>query len=183
MRATIFAALVAMTLVICLTASTPEKKQDTKPVAAAAVAKAVKISDIPGITTADRTPDACVNCHANHPEMKKDFRLTTELASWQKTGADSAMLAKALAAAPAGKVYSGKHPDIKALVFTIPDDCLMCHVRDSRVAPPFTKLLHAIHLVGGKENHFLTNANGTCTSCHKLDQQTGFWGLGSGVEN
>jgi hypothetical protein len=58
----------------------------------------------------------------------------------------------------------------------------MCHVRDSRVAPPFAKLLHEIHLVGGKENHFLTLANGTCTSCHKLDQKTGTWRLGSGIE-
>jgi hypothetical protein len=141
----------------------------------------IKLSDIPGITTPDRTPHACVDCHANHPEMKMDFRLTKVLASW-KDSVPAEILKKAQAIAPEGRKLNGKHPDIKDLVKVIPNDCFMCHVRDSKVAPPFTKLLHAIHLEDGEKNHFLTRANGTCTSCHKLDQKTGTMGLGSGEE-
>lgn len=157
-------------------------KPDT---AKASIAKSDKpvvgISDIPGITTTDRTPHACVDCHANHPEMKMDFRLTTVLASWD-TAAPPEIVKKAQAVAPSGRKLKGRHPDVGNLVTVVPDDCLMCHVRDSKIAPPFTKLLHAIHLTGGEKNHFLTKANGTCTSCHKLDVKTGTWGLGHGEE-
>ena len=107
--------------------------------------------------------------------MKMDFRLTTTLAKWHLSGADKEILAKAQAAAPAGKVLTGKHPDVKDLVKVIPDDCLMCHNRESWTAPPFSRMLHAIHLVGGKDNHFLTMIHGTCTNCHKLDEKTGTW--------
>jgi hypothetical protein len=175
-------ALTAMALSAYAAPPGPDKKQDTRPAVAKDAKPEIKLSDIPGITTPDRTPHACVDCHANHPEMKMDFRLTTVLAKWHTAGADSGILEKARAAAPEGRIPTGKHPDIQALVKVIPDDCFMCHVRDSRVAPPFTKLLHEIHLVGGKDNHFLTKANGACTSCHKLDEKTGMWHLGSGVE-
>jgi hypothetical protein len=142
-------------------------------------ASGAKISDIPGITTPDRTPHACVDCHVNVPERKVDYRLPSILAKW-KNGADPDIFAKAKAAAPAGAVLTGKHPDV-SWIKVIPDDCLKCHKRDSQQAPPFARLLHTIHLVGGKENHFLTKARGTCTSCHKLDQKTGAWHIGSGL--
>jgi len=148
------------------------KKTEIKPAVTTEVKPEVKISDIPSITTPDRTPHACVDCHKNYTEMKMDARLKTVLAKWQ-TGADPEIVAKAQAAAPGGRKLTGKHPDIQALVKTIPDDCLMCHVQSSVVAPPFSKLLHAIHLVGGKDNHFLTMANGTCTSCHNLTRKQG----------
>jgi hypothetical protein len=157
------------------TAATPADKKQEAP------KPEVKMSDIPGITTPDKTPHACVDCHANHPEMKMDFRLSTTLAKW-RDGADPEIFEKAKAAAPAGRTLTEKHPDVHALVKVIPDDCFMCHVRDSRVAPPFSKLLHEIHLTGGKDNHFLTMAGGTCTSCHKLDEKTGTWRVGSGEE-
>jgi len=177
-----FFAFAAMAFSICFAGTTADKKPEAKPaVAKEAKGPEMKLSDIPSITTPDRTPHACVDCHKNYPEMKKDFRLTNILATWQ-AGASPEIVEKARAAAPAGRTLTGKHPDVKALVKVIPDDCLMCHVQNSRVAPPFSKLLHAIHLVGGKENHFLTFANGTCTSCHKLDEKTGTWHLGSGEE-
>ena len=159
----------------------PAKTETAKAEAATAEKPLVKLSDIPGITTPDRTPHACVDCHANHPEMKMDFRLTKVLASW-KDSVPPEILKKAQIIAPDGRKLSGRHPDIKDLVRIIPTDCFMCHVRDSKVAPPFTKLLHAIHLEGGEKSHFLTRANGTCTSCHKLDEKTGTMGLGSGEE-
>lgn len=169
------------TISVLAVTPTTEKKQDVKPSEPTEAKQEMKLSDIPSITTPDRTPNACVDCHKVYPEMKFDGRLSTVIAGW-KVKPDLKILEKARAAAPIGKTITGEHPDIKALVKTIPDDCLMCHVRDSRVAPPFAKLLHEIHLVGGKENHFLTLANGTCTSCHKLDQKTGTWRLGSGIE-
>lgn len=61
----------------------PAKTETAKAEAATAEKPLVKLSDIPGITTPDRTPHACVDCHANHPEMKMDFRLTKVLASWK----------------------------------------------------------------------------------------------------
>jgi hypothetical protein len=185
MKAPTVLALTAMAVALCSAGLAADASMDVKPSATQEVKQEaqseVKLSDIPSITTPDRTPHACVDCHKIYPERKMDFRLTTILAGW-KNGVDPDILEKAQAAAPDGRTLTGKHPDISALIKTIPDDCFMCHARDSRVAPPFTRLLHAIHLVGGKENHFLTVANGTCTSCHKLDQKTGAWGLGSGQD-
>ena len=42
--------------------------------------------------------------------------------------------------------------------------------------------MHRIHLTGGDKNHYLTEFQGDCTNCHKLDQKTGAWSLGSGSE-
>jgi len=144
-----------------------------------AAASEPRLPDLPGITTPDKTPRACVDCHKNNAERKMDFRLPSLLARW-RDGADPQVFEKAKAAAPAGKLLAGKHPDVAAQIQVIPNDCLMCHMRDSQAAPPFAKLLHTIHLVGGKENHFLTGPQGTCTHCHKLDPKTGALRLGSG---
>jgi hypothetical protein len=101
------------------------------------------------------------------------------LAQW-KNGVDPKIFEKAKAAATAGVTLSGKHPDVSAMIKIIPDDCLKCHMRNSLMVPPFAKLLHAIYLVGGMENPFLAYYRGTCTNCHKLDQKTGAWHIGSG---
>ena len=193
MNVLLSAAIVAFSLSAGYAAPADEsKKADVKPAVTAEAKPAaaakdapkpeMKMSEIPGITTPDKTPHACVDCHVNHPEMKMDFRLSATLARWQTNGTEAEFLKKAQAAAPAGLKLTGKHPDVKAIVKVIPDDCLMCHSRDSQKVPPFSKMLHAIHLVGGKDNHFLTMAQGTCTSCHKLDQVTGMWHVGSGEE-
>ena len=181
MKAITVVALMAMAFVVCAAQNGPDKKQHAKPAASREPGPEMKLSDIPGITTPDKTPHACVDCHINHPEMKMDFRLTKTLAQWQ-AGVTPEILGKAKAATLAGAALTGKHPDVQALVKTIPDDCLMCHSRDSKQAPPFSRLLHAIHLVGGKDNHFLSMLNGTCTNCHKLDEKTGAWRVGSGQE-
>ena len=185
MKVTKVAALTVCALAVCSATMATDAKQDVKSSgdnkAEQAAESEVKLSDIPSITTPDRTPYACVDCHKTYPDMEIDGRLTTALAGW-KEASDPRILEKARAAAPAGRTLAGRHPDISALVKIVPNDCLMCHSRDSWAAPPFTKLLHAIHLVGGTENHFLTLASGTCTSCHKLDDKTGTWYLGSGEE-
>ena len=139
------------------------------------------LPDLPGITTPDKTPNGCVDCHRNNPEQKTDARLTTYMEKWRQ-GASPKLLAKAQAAAPEGTKLSGKHPDAASLIAVIPTDCLKCHSGNSKLAPPFKKLLHTIHLSGGKENSFLATYKGTCTNCHKLDQKTGAWSLGSGSE-
>jgi hypothetical protein len=182
-KATTITVLVGFAMAVCSVLLAANARQNAEPAGGVAVKQAaapeVKLSDLPGITTPDRTPHACVDCHVNHPESNVDFRLPSILAQW-KDGADPKIFEKAKAAAPKGKTLVGKHPDVSAEIRTIPDDCLQCHMRDSQMAPPFAKLLHAIHLVGGKENHFLTVSNGTCTNCHKLDQKTGTWHIGSG---
>ena len=151
---------------------------DNKPETQPASVQAITLSDFPGITTPDKTPQACVDCHKNYPEKKKDFSLTAVLARW-KDKCEPEVMAKAQAAAPAGITLKGKHPDVTALVKIIPDDCLMCHSRDSKTVPPFARMLHLIHLTDKADNHFLSKAKGTCTSCHKLDEKSGTWRVGS----
>ncbi|HEY4956131.1 MAG TPA: hypothetical protein VII02_14730, partial [Gemmatimonadaceae bacterium] len=89
---------------------------------------------------------------------------------------------KAQASAPTGVILQGKHPRTKGAFNNIPAQCLVCHRKDSRRAPPFARMLHMIHLTGGDENHFLTIYQGECTGCHKLDLSTGRWTIPSAPE-
>lgn len=57
-----------------------------------------------------------------------------------------------------------------------------CYGSGSKMAPPFSQMLHAIHLSGGEKNSFLTMFQGECTYCHKLDLVTGRWTIRSGAE-
>jgi hypothetical protein len=183
MKTMTIAALMIIALAVCSVTLAVSAKQEAKSAAGKSVkqvAAGANMVDIPGITTPDKTPHACVDCHVNHPEKNMDYRLPSILAQWRK-GADPRILAKAKAAAPEGRTLTGKHPDVAGQIKIIPDDCLKCHKRDAQMAPPFAKLLHTIHLAGGPENHFLTMAKGTCTSCHKLDLKTGAWHMGSGA--
>ena len=137
---------------------------------------------IPGITTADPFPQACVSCHVLRAEENLDVRLSTIVKRLGDT-VPPALLARAQAAAPAGVTLKGRHPETKPEVFqNIPRGCLECHGRAAREAPPFARLLHAIHLQGGEANHFLTMFQGECTLCHKLDAGTGAWSIPSGPE-
>ena len=136
---------------------------------------------IPGITAEDTHPNACIDCHVNHPEMKMDARLSTVIGGFTKQ-VDEKTLAKAKAASADPSKIKGKHPAVDAAFKDIPNACLKCHKRDSKTAPPFAHLAHAIHLVGGQENYFMTVYQGECTQCHKLDQKTGAWSIPSGPE-
>lgn len=136
---------------------------------------------IPGITAPDSVPHACVNCHINYPEMNLDARFSTQMARWSEK-VEPTLLAKAQASAPQGMILKGKHPKTTGGFNNIPAQCLVCHGKDSRRAPPFARMLHLIHLTGGEENHFLTIYQGECTHCHKLDMSTGRWTLPSAPE-
>jgi hypothetical protein len=141
---------------------------------------------IPGITAEDERPHGCVDCHKNDPARKMDHRLSTHMEAWLE-GAPKELAAMAQDAAPRSMEIKGKHPKIKADLTTadIPDKCLACHAkhpRNEKEGPPFSRLMHRIHLTGGEENRFLTYYQGECTYCHKLDQKTGHWELASGTE-
>jgi hypothetical protein len=136
---------------------------------------------IPGITAKDQFPRACVDCHLNYPEQKMDARFSTFMKQWTQK-VEPQLLAKAAASAPPGVKLKGQHPAVLGALKNIPTACLMCHGRTSTMAPPFARMLHAIHLTGGKDNHFLTVFQGECTHCHKLNAATGAWSLPSGPE-
>jgi len=137
---------------------------------------------IPGITAPDTHPGACVDCHIVYKEMNLDARFSTLAKGWT-TQVTPALLAYAKGAAPAGLTITGRHPAIPAAGFeNIPGFCLACHGKASKVAPPFSRMLHEVHLSGGDENHFLTLFQGECTLCHKLNTKTGAWTIPSGPE-
>lgn len=136
------------------------------------------VRKIPGLTAPDTHPNACVDCHKDYPEMNMDVRLSTLLAKWAEK-VEPRMLARAQTAAGEFKL-TGKHPKSTAALAGVPQKCLTCHGKASKKAPPFARLMHALHLVGGKDNHFMTYYQGDCTYCHKLDQKTGEWKVPSG---
>jgi len=136
---------------------------------------------IPGINADDKFIHACVDCHVNHTEMKMDVRLSTLMKQWNEK-VDEKLLAKARASSPEGLVLKGRHPSIGDSFKNIPGDCLKCHGSTSKMAPPFAKLMHSIHLTGGDENHFMTMFQGECTHCHKLSAKTGAWSISNGPE-
>jgi len=139
------------------------------------------VRQIPGVVAADPYRNACVDCHLNYVEMKLDARFSTLLQRWSAQ-VEPRLLAKAQASAPQGKTLKGKHPNTAGAVQDIPAKCLVCHGKNSKLAPPFAGMLHLIHLTGGEQNHFLTLFQGECTYCHKLDLSTGSWRIPSAPE-
>ncbi len=136
---------------------------------------------IPGITAEDRFPNGCVDCHLNYQEMNLDTRFSTLMAQWTKE-VEPRVMDKAKAAAPQGLTLSGKHPAVNDFS-DVPKSCLTCHQTGSTVAPAFSRMLHAIHLGGGEQSHFMTMFQGECTHCHKLNPVTGEWAIASGKEH
>lgn len=137
---------------------------------------------IPGLTAKDEFPKACVSCHVNLPEKKEDERLSTLMKPMSEK-VEPALLAKAQLAAPAGVKLQGKHPRITpAMLRNIPGACIKCHTPTSKKAPGFDRMMHLIHLAGGGENHFLSEFQGECTHCHKLNEKTGAWSVPSAPE-
>lgn len=136
---------------------------------------------IPGINAVDSYPNGCVDCHVNHTDIKVDARFSTMLKQWSES-VDPKLLAKVQAAAPEGLTLKGKHPTSGNVLTSIPAKCLVCHDKEATRSPPFSRMMHVIHLVGGEENHFLTAYQGECTSCHKLNTTTGQWTTPSAPE-
>jgi hypothetical protein len=114
---------------------------------------------IPGITSEDKYPRACVDCHVNYVKMKLDTRISTLLKQWQQQ-VPAPLLAKAQASAPAGVALLGRHPPVTSALDNIPATCLICHSKTSKTAPPFASLMHKIHLTGGERNHYLNDISG-----------------------
>lgn len=135
---------------------------------------------IPGITAADQFPGACVSCHVVLPDGH-DMRLST-LVAGMTAGVRPDLKAIAQASAPTGVSLKGRHPDVTDSFEDIPAACLDCHAGDSKKAPPFAAMIHAIHLGDRPENHFLTIFQGECTHCHKLDKSNGWMRIPSGPE-
>ena len=136
---------------------------------------------IPGVTAPDLFPNSCIDCHVNHTDIKVDARFSTQIARWNEK-VEPELLAKAQAAAPEGMTLKGKHPKMGVKFDNIPAGCINCHNRDSEGAPPFSRMMHLIHLTGGDKNPFLTEYHGECTNCHKLNLTTGRWAFPSGPE-
>lgn len=136
---------------------------------------------IPGITADDDFPTACVSCHVVLPDGK-DVRLSTLMQQWE-VEVDSILLAEARSAAPPGLVLTGKHPEAQTSLQSIPLGCMTCHGRDASLAPPFSRLMHRIHLVGGEANRFVSMFGGECTYCHKFDSESGAWSIPTGPES
>jgi cytochrome c553 len=127
---------------------------------------------IPGVNAPDAFPNACVDCHLEYKERNMDVRLSTLMNGWREK-VSPALLEKTRAAAPTGVRLEGRHPDATAALKSIPAGCVTCHGKDSKRAPQFAALIHAVHLTGGAENVFITAFQGECTHCHKLDASTG----------
>jgi hypothetical protein len=136
---------------------------------------------IPGITAKDEYPRPCVDCHLNYVEQKTDLRFSTLVKQWNEK-VEPALLKKVTGSAPPGLTLKGKHPVAAGALRNIPAGCLPCHGSASKMAPSFARMMHAIHLTGGRDNLFLTLFQGECTHCHKLNAITGQWSLPSGPE-
>jgi len=136
---------------------------------------------IPGLTAPDQFPRGCVDCHVVIPDRKMDVRLSTLMRQWQDK-VEPALLERVRPFAPSEIALKGKHPKFEVAGAQVPKACLTCHARTSKAAPPLGRMLHGLHLVGGEKNHFLTEFQGECTHCHRLETATGNWVLKSGAE-
>lgn len=136
---------------------------------------------IPGITTEDQFPNACVDCHTNYAEANMDKRLSTIMEPWGDE-VEPAVLAAAQAVMGPDFEPMGAHPPLDVAGMSIPEECMLCHEDGDSEAIPFAPLVHKIHLAGGNDSIFLRVFQGECTHCHKLAQETGQWRVPSGLE-
>ena len=136
-----------------------------------------------GAQAADPFPNACVSCHTLDKEKGQDHRLGTLMKAWAAGQVDPDLLARSRASMPAGVALKGRHPAAEDALEDIPSACLDCHDAGSKKAPPFTRLMHLVHLTGGTKNVYIGTFKGDCTHCHKLNGQTGEWSIPSGPQS
>lgn len=136
---------------------------------------------IPGITSPDGFPRACVDCHVEYPELKLDARLGT-LMSRLSTGVEAKLMARVQGLTPAGTQLKGVHPEVRLEGRDIPGTCVACHATGAGKVLPFARMMHVLHLHADGDNHFLSIFQGECTHCHKLDGRTGRWTVPSAPE-
>ncbi len=166
---------------VVYTDTQPVEKGEAPPAPPAAPPAPPPAREIPGITAKDAFPGGCVDCHIYWKDMDLDTRFSTHMKQWSEK-VDPKLLARVQPFAPEGLTLKGKHPAATASLKDIPAACLKCHSKTSKMAPPFGRMLHGIHLGGGKESPYLTFFQGECTHCHKLDLKTGTWSMPSGPE-
>lgn len=117
--------------------------------------KTPKTEGIAGLTSPDKFPKGCVDCHVKLPN--EDVRLNALM-----------------------KGIKG-HPSVAGLK-TIPTDCARCH-RDGSPAPLLKTLLHKVHFEKKAESKFVTMFQGNCLACHSLEAATGKMTVKSGPKN
>lgn len=101
---------------------------------------------LPGIVSADPFPKGCVDCHKVQPDGK-DTRIS--------------VLIKQVS----------KHPDISAIIKSVPADCGMCH-RAGVAAGPIANAVHKQHFEAKGSGAFVRTYAGECLSCHAMDATT-----------
>jgi hypothetical protein len=136
------------------------------------------VRPIPGITAKDVYAGGCVDCHIRQQDGT-DMRLSTLMARWNGQ-ADAKRLLMVQALAPKGVTLKGKHLSVASAVKDLPASCAKCHTAMAKSAPSFAALVHVIHL--GEGSRFLTQYQGECTHCHKLNKSNGTWSVPSGAE-
>lgn len=114
-------------------------------------------ADLPGITTEDKFPKGCVDCHIKLPDGQ-DVRLSAVM----KTIKD--------------------HPDL-AMIKNAPTDCKMCHKPTGGMAPGLNTILHKYHYAKKGESKFVQMFQGNCLSCHAVDLKTGKMTIKAGPKN
>lgn len=108
---------------------------------------------LPGLTSADEFPNGCVDCH------KKD----------SSARAINVILADL-----------DDHPNVAAMMKTIPDSCNMCH-KEGGSAEPLQS--HKIHYEDPHSNKFVVEFDGSCLHCHRLNISDNSMALKSGPKN
>jgi hypothetical protein len=153
-----------------------------KILAASLLVATLCVLPVAGNTAVDPYPNGCVSCHVVDQSKGKDHRLSVALKQWMAGKIEPGLLAKSKASSPTGLTLKGKHPAADDALEDIPGACLDCHDAGSKKAPPFSRLLHLVHLVGGVNNAYVTVYKSDCMSCHKLNTQSGEWTMPSGPE-
>jgi len=128
----------------------------------------------------DAFPNGCVDCHTSTSKAG-DTRLSVHLKEWMNA-VPPALLEKTKRSVTDASKIKGKHPAVPKASAGIPQGCMTtCHRRGSTVAPPFATLMHSVHLTGSP-NQFVTQFQGQCTHCHKMDPISGAWRIPGGAE-
>lgn len=133
------------------------------------------------------TRDGCVSCHIFDRNTGVDYRLSTKLNEWARSGVPDDVMNFARRAVAPGVQLRGVHPDISTQLNggVIPKLCLDCHQSNPTLAPDLGRLLHMIkydHQSLKTKNHFFSVYRGLCVHCHILDTDSGNMGVKSGRE-
>lgn len=108
------------------------------------------------LALADDYPQGCVSCHV--ATAKQDLRLNMVLDRIEHTLAGQRTL-------------------------LIPTGCDRCHADEEGVGGALSTLIHRSHYTDPIDKKFITDFNGDCGSCHRMDTDTGEAEIKSGKRN